>query len=90
MNNENHKTALRFSCACGETNPDKFYGHKRSTCGACHNKYNQDLGKEKKDNARYLLGDKCKKCGFDKYKSSLDMHHLDPSLKDPSFKSMRS
>ena len=36
-----------------------------------------------------LLGGKCSACGFDKYQSALQMHHLDPSTKDKAFASIR-
>jgi RNase P subunit RPR2 len=79
-----------YKCKCGETDPNKFYGHKKSICGRCHNIYTLKIGQEKKDKARAFLGGKCKKCGFDEYKWSLDIHHLDPSKKDEYYSSMRS
>jgi hypothetical protein len=32
---------------------------------------------------------KCSSCGYDKYKEALDIHHLDPKIKDKNFSSMR-
>lgn len=78
-----------YKCKCGESDPSKFYGHKKSVCGECHNKYTIKVGQQKKDYARTKLGGKCVSCGFDKYPESLDIHHTDPSIKDPNFKSMR-
>ena len=75
---------------CGETNPDKFYGHKRSVCGKCHSKYTLELGHKKRDKALEMLGGRCKACGFNKYKCSLDIHHLDPNKKDVAFVNYRS
>jgi len=74
---------------CGETDPSKFYGHKKSICGACHNKYTIDLGKRKRDFVIEQLGGSCRVCGFNKYKSALQVHHLDPSKKDKNYGSMR-
>lgn len=78
-----------YKCKCGETNPEKFYGHKKSVCADCHNKYVLGSGKNKKQKARQYLGGCCKICGFNKYPCSLDIHHLDPTVKDNNFKSMR-
>ena len=83
------RSQLTFKCSCGETDPDKFYGHKKSICASCHNQYTIKKGQEKRDKAREYLGNKCQACGFDKYKCSLDIHHTDPSVKDPNFASMR-
>lgn len=77
-------------CACGETDPNKFYGHKVSICAICHNKYNHDEGKKKREYIINKLGGKCKHCGYKKYKSGFDVHHLDPNKKDVSFASHRS
>ena len=74
---------------CGEIDPAKFYGNKKVTCGACHNKYTTKIGTEKKAYARKKLGDKCKSCGFCKYPESLDIHHTNPAIKDKNFKNMR-
>lgn len=82
-------TALRCG-RCGETDPKKFYGHKKRICGKCHNEDTISRGAATKKRARDYLGGKCAHCGYDKYQVALDFHHLDPSLKDPSFNSMRS
>ncbi|WP_409559591.1 HNH endonuclease [Escherichia coli] len=74
---------------CGEEDPTKFYGHKKSICGACHNKYTTELGQHKKKYARDKLGGKCAACGFNQYEESLDIHHLDPAIKDKNYGSMR-
>ncbi len=74
---------------CGETDSSKFYGHKKTVCGKCHNEYTKNKGHENRKFALELLGGKCKACGFDKYPCSLDIHHLDPEQKDINFGSMR-
>jgi hypothetical protein len=74
---------------CGETDPIKFYGHKKSVCGKCHNKYTLDLGKKKRSFLVEHMGGKCVACGFNKYQSALQVHHLDPSKKDQNFPSIR-
>src|ERR1041384_1855996 len=77
-------------CACGETDPNKFYGNKFWLCAKCWNDYSVKKNREKAAWAREQLGGKCKICGFDKYKSALAIHHLDPKEKDVAFRSMRS
>lgn len=74
---------------CGELDPAKFYGHKKSTCGTCHNKDVVIKGREKKQFLVDLLGGKCCRCGYNKYIGALDLHHTDPNEKDLNFKSMR-
>jgi len=76
-------------CTCGETDPSKFYGHKRQCCAKCHLKYVSEKGKEKIAKARQLLGGKCQACGFDRFPCSLDFHHTNPAEKDPGFGTMR-
>lgn len=77
----------RLCSTCGETDPKKFYGHKRHICAKCQNKYNTERGNINRRNALEYLGGKCINCGFDRYKSALSIHHLDPSKKDPAFSS---
>lgn len=74
---------------CGETNPLKFYGKKKFRCAACHNAYTTMKGREKRDFAIDNLGGKCENCGFYMFRCSLDVHHVDPKLKDPAFSHMR-
>ena len=85
LNNKNEKMCK----VCGETNIENFYGHKRKICGKCHNKYVLEKGRDKKEFARNMLGGKCSACGYSKYKESLDIHHVDPKIKDNNFSSMR-
>ena len=66
-----------------------FYGHKKSCCGPCHNAYTTEKGRQNRDRIVTELGEKCFCCGFDIYLCSLDVHHLDPTKKDPSWSSVR-
>lgn len=74
---------------CGETDPKKFYGHKRHICGRCQNRYNTEKGRQKRKYMREKLGGKCSHCGFASFQSALEVHHLDPSKKDVSFRAAR-
>lgn len=69
-------------CSCGETDPNKFYGNKAYFCSNCHNKYTLKKGQEKRIKMIDYLGGKCSNCQFSKYKTALQVHHLDPTLKD--------
>ena len=80
----------KHNCStCGETDPSKFYGHKKSICGKCHNKYTLDLGRQRRKFLLENLGGKCVACGYDKYEAAMQCHHLDPTKKDKAFSSMR-
>lgn len=74
---------------CGETDSSKFYGHKKSVCGSCHNKYTLELGQKKRSFIIEEMGGKCISCGYDKYSSALQVHHLDSSQKDSKFHGIR-
>jgi hypothetical protein len=76
--------------SCGETDPNKFYGNKKFICAKCHTKYVNEVGRKNRQYALDLLGNKCIVCGFDKYNCSLDLHHVDPTIKDPNFSGYRS
>lgn len=74
---------------CGEIDSSKFYGDKKQICGSCHNKDTLRRGQEKRDYTIKQLGGECIRCGYKDYSCSLDIHHLDPSIKDENFKSLR-
>lgn len=76
-------------CGCGETDPSKFYGHKKSICGKCHNEYTTRMGNEKREKAIRIKGGRCSGCGYNRYFGSLDFHHLDPKQKDSKFRNLK-
>lgn len=88
-NDPNPNGKPRKCIYCGEDDLTKFYGHKLKVCGRCHNNYCITKGQEKKGKVIAYLGGNCRICGFDVFKSALDMHHLDPSKKDPNFSGWR-
>ena len=91
LNNKMRKDQKPHNCSsCGETDPNKFYGHKRTICGACHNKYTLQKGLEKRQKAIDYLGGKCQICDYNKHYGALEFHHLDPSIKDPKYGNLRS
>jgi hypothetical protein len=74
---------------CGTTDITKFYGKRRDYCGKCFNKKKIEAGRKRRAWAISLLGGKCILCGFNKWNSALDFHHLDPESKDVGFKHLR-
>src|SRR5256885_9646189 len=74
---------------CGETDPAKFYGRKRTVCGPCHNVYTLQVGQYKRLRAIAYCGGCCQACGFDKYPCALDFHYRDRAMTDPKYKLMR-
>lgn len=85
----NNKQKIHKCSVCGEVEPKKFYGHKKTVCGNCHNKYTLEIGRKKRNFIIEEMGGKCISCGFNKYQSALQVHHLDPSKKDKNFSSIR-
>ena len=83
------RPSTEYRCKCGERDPEKFYGRKNTTCGKCHNEYTRQVGQQNRDRAIRLLGGQCEDCGYSNHPSALDIHHTDPTMKDPSFRSMR-
>lgn len=72
-----------YNCkSCGETDPSKFYGARKTECKACHNKRCVDKRKAVLKEAREKLGNKCCKCGYNKCEAALEFHHTDPNEKD--------
>lgn len=70
---------------CGETNLSKFSKSNFSQCKACKAKYNLRAGKSKRKDIIKYLGNKCRHCGYEKWEPALDVHHLNPELKDRYF-----
>lgn len=85
------KDNITYKCSsCGETDPDKFYGRKRTLCKKCHNKEVVQRGKLLKRKAIEYKGGKCIHCGYSKYEESLDFHHLDSETKEYAISSNRN
>ncbi len=78
-----------YICDCGEANPENFYGRMKKTCSKCHNLRTGKTGKNNRLFAVKTLGGKCMTCGYSKYTGSLDIHHLDPNIKDKNFDCLR-
>jgi hypothetical protein len=69
---------------------NKGKGRKSETlCKDCHNKKTIERGMGNKNRYLDYKGGKCEHCGYEKCQDALEFHHIEPSHKDPSFKSIR-
>ena len=73
---------------CGETDKNKFYGHKTSMCKSCDNKRVADRASATRNKVIEHLGGMCVSCGFDESRYAFDVHHTDSSKKDSGFSNM--
>lgn len=74
---------------CGTTDVSKFYGRRRDYCRECFNRKKLEVGRKRREWAIAHLGGRCVVCGFNKWSSGLDLHHLDPKKKDVGFRGFR-
>lgn len=84
----------RFCPCCKSDKPtDDFYSRRgknfSSYCKPCLNQATTIRQQKLKLLAVEYKGSKCIDCGYDKCIAALEFHHLDPSTKDPSFKSSK-
>lgn len=85
-----------MSCTCGESNPDLMMnrGKGRKSKNLCKNCHNKNTGNRARANKALYVSYKggiCQRpgCGYSFCVEAMDFHHIDPSQKDPTFKSMR-
>lgn len=83
------KKRVEFRCRCGQTNPKRFYGHKRHICGKCQNDYVVRKGRDTRERIIVHLGGGCSHCGYVRLGSRRICYHTDPGKKDPNFRSVR-
>ncbi len=74
---------------CGETDPAKFYSYRKKMCARCDNERVKEKAYATRERVIQHLGGACSKCGYDQFHCALDVHHLAPSTKDPTFENMR-
>lgn len=58
-------------------------------CGKCANQRVIAKGRLNRRKALDHLGGACRICGYKQYECALDVHHLNPKVKDANFASMR-
>lgn len=80
----------RLCSLCGATDPNFFYGNVRYRCKSCHNRETWERQQNTRAKALKCLGGKCVDCGYYEHTCALDIHHLDPSIKDTGFSHMSS
>lgn len=83
------KIPVERRCQCGETRAEKFYGKKRTICAICDNRYTSERQRKTAQKIRDFMGGKCRTCGYDQFQIALCLHHLDPKVKDPTFRCIR-
>lgn len=77
-------------CArCGEMDPARFYAARQHQCSRCDNERTGRIQRDNRSRVVAYFGARCCHCGFDKWRSALAVHHLDPATKDPTFNSWR-
>ena len=84
------RLSLEYVCSCGVTGQENFHKGRKTLCKKCCNSKRLERNRDRRSFTINLLGGKCRSCGYDQYPCSLEVHHTDPSLKDPNFESMRS
>lgn len=58
---------------------DRSMGHRKQKCNSCMSYHRYEEVKRK---AVSILGNKCSRCGYDKYIGALEFHHRDAKKKD--------
>lgn len=67
---------------------DEYYANGKSLhthCKTCVKKKVIERQREIKKKVVQYMGGKCIDCGYDKHLAALQIHHLNPSIKDPNF-----
>lgn len=78
-----------FHCAqCGTTDAEKF-ANPKNLCRDCFKIESKKRKGDARAQALALLGEKCAHCGYDEFEVALDVHQIDPTIKDPNFAAMR-
>src|ERR1019366_8882309 len=75
---------------CGEEDPKKFYSYRKLVCRLCDNTRVLNKQREMRERARQQLGGKCSVCGYSKCNAALEVHHIDASKKDTTFRNNSS
>jgi hypothetical protein len=89
----NKGTQKAHNCKyCGETDPNNFYVklQLKSVCKKCHTANSHQKQRELKYKAIDHLGGGCKHCGYNKCKSALEFHHINPEEKEFSWGDKRT
>jgi len=78
-----------FHCSsCGTSDAEKFATPK-NLCRECFKVENKKRKGDARAQALAQLGEKCAHCDYDEFEIALDVHQIDPTIKDPNFAAMR-
>lgn len=61
-----------------------------SRCKLCHNKWRSLHNRRLKEEIVDFMGGRCCKCGYSKYIGALELHHINPSEKDPNYLGLKN
>ncbi len=75
---------------CGETRIENFYKDHFGACKRCFNKRRTYYIQRHRAAVNRALGGKCSVCGYARCEAALELHHTDPSKKDPGYSKLRS
>lgn len=76
------------SCSCGVTDLQKFNKNNYARCKRCVNASKKMKIRSHRKRALKYLGGECIICGYNDQSRAIDIHHVDPSIKDPNAKKM--
>lgn len=75
---------------CGEKRNENFYEGHFVACKKCFNKRRTYYIQRNRATVNRALGGKCSICGYARCEAALELHHTDPSKKDPGYSKLRS
>ncbi len=75
---------------CGEQRIENFYKQHSRICKKCFNKRRTYYIQRNRSEVNRTLGGKCSICGYTRCDAALELHHPDPSKKDPGYSKLRS
>jgi predicted HNH restriction endonuclease len=87
---------MKLCRKCGKTKENTFFFMRKRNnapygyCKECVTVQTMERLKTYKEQAILYLGGSCRLCGYNKYIGALEFHHLDPSIKDAKYSSMKN
>lgn len=74
--------SVRICKICGENDPTLFPKNKTKLCKKCDYKRTNEYMKQRRLKFLELKGNRCFKCGYDRYQGALEFHHINPEEKE--------
>jgi hypothetical protein len=75
---------------CGETRPALFYKKPQTECKKCFNRRRAKQNQRNRAVVVQTLGGRCSICGYARCEAALELHHRDPSGKDPKYRATKN